>query len=103
MTLHRYTISSTRASSHKYGPCSVCDKHASEVFRQTEEREYDPANGAPKDYAEDAAAYKGGDLGWTHEGCRSLLGHMECLESVRREPCQIVVRGLPVEGIDADR
>jgi hypothetical protein len=60
---HRYTLTSTGASSAKYGNCEVCGKPVSEVFQQTEEKRY--------------------ENGWTRQGCHYLFGHKECLETKR--------------------
>ena len=78
MPMYRYRLLSTGASSHKYGPCEICGKHATEVFSQCEERTYD-LPGTLEERLEDAAVYIGGMLGWTHDGCCSLYGHKECL------------------------
>lgn len=72
---HRYRIRSTGFSSHRYGPCEVCHKHASEVFIQSEERSYEV-------YA-DEPGFPG--VGWTIDGCRMLFGHEQCLLGQRKQ------------------
>jgi hypothetical protein len=67
---YRYRLTSTGDSSAKYGNCEVCNKYASEMFRQSEERAYDDD----------------GQVGWTQHGCRNLFGHKECLLAQRRDP-----------------
>lgn len=64
--MYQYKMKSTGHSSNKYGNCEVCDKHATEVFYQTEKRK---CSG-----------------GWTRYMCRDLYGHKECLIKTRREP-----------------
>ena len=83
MKMYRYRLISTGASSHKYGPCKVCGEHATEVFSQVEERSYE-LPGTLEEQLEDAAKYRGGGWGWTHDGCYSLLGHKDCLVNRRR-------------------
>lgn len=68
---YRYRLRSTDASSSKFGPCEICGKHATEVFRQTEELEYDD---------EESETGKG----WTQYECRSAFGHESCLIGIRR-------------------
>ncbi|MCL4296270.1 MAG: hypothetical protein KJ077_11100 [Anaerolineae bacterium] len=75
---YRYRLSSTGNSSAKYGPCEVCGKHASEVFSQSEEREYEPGQ-------------------WTGLGCHSYFGHKECLEGKRRGQGREVFERWPKE------
>lgn len=65
MTEYKYKLSRMGASSDKYGPCEVCDKHVSDVFHQTESRYTDRGR-------------------WTFSGCHNLFGHEECLISKRR-------------------
>lgn len=67
---YRYRLTSTGYSSSRYGNCAVCDKHTSEVFIQIEERFYTIASI--------------GHSGWTQNGCFTLFGHQECLESKQR-------------------
>lgn len=59
---HRYRLKNTGDSSQKYGPCGVCERHCSEVWVQSVEREF-----APGRYA--------------HETHR--FGHKDCLVSQR--------------------
>lgn len=66
--MYRYRIKNTRASSEKFGPCEVCNTRVSEVYYQVEEESY-TASGATE---------------WTQCGCKSLFGHLDCLERVRR-------------------
>lgn len=68
---YRYRIKSTGGSSAQYGPCEVCNQHASEVFLQVEECEYhNPITNNPHS--------------WTRHKCSDLCGHFECLVSRRR-------------------
>lgn len=63
----RYELSTTGGSSHNYGKCDVCGEHATEVFIQSEHRQY---------------ARPDGTLGWTAHKCAStLFGHEQCLIS----------------------
>lgn len=66
---YRYKLSSLNESSNRYGNCDVCGKHASEMFIQTEEKEYTRPDG---------------NKGWTQHECHQLFGHKECLENKRR-------------------
>lgn len=75
--MYRYNLKSTGASSAKYGNCEVCDKHASEVFYQTEERTYELPT-FPANYS-----------GWTGHGCFSYYGHEECLKSQQRNELEV--------------
>lgn len=74
---YRYRVSSTGASSLKYGNCQVCAGHASEVFMQTEERAYriEHLNRS----------------GWTQSGCHVLFGHLDCLRSRRRSATAAII------------
>lgn len=63
-TQYHYTLKSTGDSHAKYGPCEVCGGEPAEVFHQIETRQ--------------------GTHGLTHEGCRDLFGHRECLEEKQR-------------------
>lgn len=80
---YRYDLSSTGQSSHKYGPCTVCHKHCSEVFRQSEEREFAPGE-------------------WTHYQCHTHYGHEECLLAQRRNPVGLACtfRSVPTVGAE---
>jgi hypothetical protein len=69
----RYRISSTEASSDKYGKCEVCGKHASEVFLQTEEQYYTIERNGETIHE-----------GWTRHECNSYFGHEACLLSKRK-------------------
>jgi hypothetical protein len=60
---YRYRITSTDASSSRYGNCEVCGNHVTEVHYQVEERYY----------------IQGSESGWTRYKCHSLFGHKECL------------------------
>lgn len=62
---YRYTLVSTKHSSSRFGNCEVCHLPASEVYHQTEEREYNPNR-------------------WTH--VLDIYGHRECLEKIRKIP-----------------
>lgn len=83
MPNYRYRLVSTKASSAKYGPCEVCNEHCSEVFSQTEERQY-ATPGSIDDILEDPEVYKGGQRGWTQNDCHSYYGHHDCLIGKRR-------------------
>lgn len=83
MNNYRYTLKTTGASSHKYGPCGVCGEHASEVFSQAEQRAYD-LPGTLEDRLEDPAFYIGGIPGWTYLGCHWIYGHKACLLGKQR-------------------
>lgn len=65
--MYRYRLSSTGASSDKFGPCEICGKHASEVFLQVEQQKYGEQ-----------------DNEWTEYQCKSYFGHKECLLNQRR-------------------
>jgi len=68
--MYKYSITSTNASSVKYGNCEICGKHATEVFHQVEGRSYqNPYEGT---------------IHVTGNGCTNYFGHKECLESVQR-------------------
>lgn len=71
-TKHKYRLTSTDASSQKYGVCMCCGEHATEVFIQSEgkycEFEYDGEN----------------MNGYTEHNCNSYFGHKECLINKRR-------------------
>ncbi|ADQ06492.1 hypothetical protein Calhy_0755 [Caldicellulosiruptor hydrothermalis 108] len=67
---YRYALSSTGGSSHKYGNCEVCGKHATEIFVQTEYKRYEFEHN-----------------GWKYEGWRlvdMVFGHEECLKKIRK-------------------
>lgn len=85
---YRYSLISTGHSSARFGSCSVCAKHASEVFIQFEERKYSlSANKTERemfDFLNDPEVYKGGKRGWTTNRCFNLVGHEECLRGQRR-------------------
>lgn len=84
--MYRYCLTSTKNSSHKYGPCEICHKHASEVFVQVEERQYSTDSETYlEDLLEDAVMYhRNGELGWTHNECFTYYGHEDCLINKRR-------------------
>lgn len=68
--MYRYNLISTEEPSQKYGNCDICGKHTTEVFHQTEERQYfNPITQ---------------QTSWTKNNCHDLFGHKECLESNRR-------------------
>lgn len=62
-TNYRYTLKSTGQSSTRFGNCEVCHLPASEVYHQTEEREYKTNHWTP---------------------VLDLYGHKECLEKIRK-------------------
>jgi hypothetical protein len=64
----KYTLKSLNDNSAKYGPCEVCEKPASEMFLQTEMRQYIT-------YAN--------KLSWTYADCHDYFGHKDCLISKR--------------------
>jgi len=62
---YRYKLTDTGQSSAKYGKCEVCGEHCSEVFYQTEQREYfSPVTNSPA---------------LTFADCTNLFGHKNCL------------------------
>jgi len=68
--MYRYNLTSTEESSNKYGNCEICGKHVTEVFHQTEERQYyNPITH---------------QTSWTQHECHNLFGHKECLKSKQR-------------------
>lgn len=71
----RYRIRSTGGSSHRFGPCAACGKHAIETFAQSEEVRFEP------DALDSAATHANP---WTYYGGRTLLGHETCLIAARR-------------------
>jgi len=90
MSLYRYELTSTGHSSHRYGTCEVCGEHVSEIFNQTEYRQYDPRTAPASeeglaDLLEDPALHTGGEPGWTTNGCHDLFGHRACLIAQRKE------------------
>lgn len=64
---YRYQLTNTGHSSAKFGNCEICRTHASEVWSQSEQRQYKPGR-------------------WTYHQCTSLFGHRDCLEKQQREP-----------------
>ena len=66
---YQYTLIAKRHSSASYGPCEVCKSPASEVYHQTERRQYTRSDGS---------------TGWSHEGCTDTFGHRDCLLALRR-------------------
>ena len=69
--IYHYKISSLHSSSDKYGVCEICKKHASEVFCQSEQREFfNPITN---------------NISLTYADCRPhAFGHEQCLISVQR-------------------
>lgn len=65
----RYRINSTEHSSKRFGDCEVCHTHATEVFYQVEEKEFNVGMVST----------------WTRHGCRDLYGHKKCLLKARRK------------------
>lgn len=86
---HRYKMTSTGASSAKYGLCEVCHQSVSLVFHQIEERSYTiPADKLPtfeEAVGDHEFVLQGKFSGWTTQGCHNLFGHAECLISRRKE------------------
>lgn len=68
---YRYTLSSARESSAKFGPCKVCGQHASEMFQQAEEKRI-----------QNPPELLMGPTSWSETG--RLWGHRECLEKARK-------------------
>ena len=63
---YAYNLKSTGDSSDKYGPCEICHSHTSEVFAQSEMREYQAGQ-------------------FTYHQCRPRsYGHESCLIGIRR-------------------
>lgn len=60
-----YRISSTFASSSKYGNCEVCGNHVAEVYSQVEAKEY---------------TFDGKE-GYTYHNCHNIFGHKECIQN----------------------
>lgn len=69
--VYHYRISSTHSNSDKYGVCEICKKHASEVFMQSEQRDYfNPITN---------------EISQTYADCRPhTFGHEQCLLSIQR-------------------
>ena len=69
--IYHYRISSTHSNSDKYGVCEICKKHASEVFMQSEQRDYlNPITN---------------EISQTYADCRPhTFGHEQCLLSIQR-------------------
>lgn len=78
--MYRYFLKSTNESSAKFGECQVCHKHASEVYIQSEQRSF-----VADEIDNQQAGVPVGTILWTFAGCKTSLGHKECLESIRRE------------------
>jgi len=79
---YRYRLSSTGASSDRYGVCEPCGLHAAEVFVQVETREFQlspEAMAIPR-----VAELHPEGTGETYHGCRTLFGHEDCLVRARR-------------------
>lgn len=74
--MYRYKLTSTGHSSARYGPCEICDTHVSEVFIQTEQRQFSVPGVV--------------ENGWTGYQCFTHFGHESCLKSKQRnqEPTQ---------------
>jgi hypothetical protein len=69
--VYRYKTTSTGSNSHKYGVCEVCGKHASEVFMQSEQREF--------------FSKLTNKIELTYDDCNThTFGHEECLLKRRR-------------------
>jgi hypothetical protein len=77
---YHYRLTSTGGSSYKYGLCEVCRTHVSEVFLQTEVREYQIYASDPPEVRRLHPAA----IGYTEYKCHTIFGHMACLESRRR-------------------
>lgn len=79
---YRYRLSSTGASSDRYGVCEPCGLHSAEVFIQTETRVFQlspEAMAIPR-----VAALHPDGFGETYHQCRTLFGHEDCLVRARR-------------------
>ena len=78
---YRYHLTNTNGSSAKFGPCCICNQHASEVWLQVEEQRYEP------DQDEIAFVTSQGLTPefWTTYESESLVGHRECLEAQQRK------------------
>ena len=68
---YRYKLTSTGNSSDRYGKCEVCNENVSDVFVQTEERQF-------------WNKWKQ-KISWTHDGCKALFGHKACLEKAQKK------------------
>ena len=75
--MYRYKLTSLHASSDKYGKCEVCHSHASEVFFQTEEKQFNLD-------AIDAAQGFTEPFSWTQHDCTNLFGHKDCLQAAQK-------------------
>jgi len=87
MSEYRYRLTSTSHSSHRFGPCTVCGEHASEVFIQVEEKRFHlDANDVAMIPSERVRAEKiaSGGWGWTQYECHTIFGHELCLIGRRR-------------------
>ena len=63
--MYRYRLNDTKLGSNTYGPCEVCQNHASEIWIQTETKSFIDEDG---------------QTAWTHHECTpTLFGHRECL------------------------
>jgi len=68
--VYHYRISSLHHNSDKYGLCEICQKHVSEVFCQSEQREF--------------LSSITNEISLTYADCRPhLFGHEKCLLSIR--------------------
>ena len=68
--MYRYNLRSLGASSVKYGPCEVCGGHVSDVFYQSEERQYTTPEG---------------EVSYTRYQCKDLFGHEKCLINTQKK------------------
>ncbi len=72
--MYMYALKSTGYSSQRFGPCTVCGRHASEVFHQmVRER-----------FTDDEGSFWGAS--------RSLFGHQDCLIARRQKPEAIILK-----------
>ena len=70
--MYAYRLKSTGESSSKFGPCEVCNRHASEVFLQTEMLGFDnPLNPIGPSYT-------------YYQARHGAFGHKECLQGLQR-------------------
>ena len=69
--VYHYKLTSTHSNSYKYGVCEICKKHVSDVFVQSEQRDFfSPVENK---------------IMRTFADCRPhAFGHEQCLRSIRR-------------------
>ena len=67
---YKYKLSRTGYGSDRYGVCDICGKWADSIYIQSEMKRY----WNPIDQR----------WSWTYEGCKTHIGHKECLIKIRR-------------------